>query len=64
MVRRPEKIEYRGYDENGKDVVGKCAGLLARVIQHEIDHLNGKLFIDKVEGDLYTYEKEDDTEQI
>jgi peptide deformylase len=64
MVRRPEKIEYKGLDENGKEISGKCGGLLARVIQHEIDHLNGELFIDKVEGDLYTYEKEDDTEQI
>lgn len=64
MVRRPEKIEYRAQDENGKTISGKCGGLLARVIQHEVDHLNGELFIDKVEGDLYTYETQDDTEMI
>ena len=59
MVRRPEKIQYRGLDENGKQVEGKATGLLARIIQHEYDHLDGVLFIDKLEGDLYTYEKED-----
>ncbi|MFA5010297.1 MAG: peptide deformylase [Patescibacteria group bacterium] len=59
MVKRPEKIKYRGLDENGKQVEGKATGLLARIIQHEYDHLDGILFIEKVEGDLYTYEKED-----
>lgn len=64
MVRRPEKISYKAYDERGNVVEAKVSGLAARVIQHEIDHLNGELFVDKVEGDLYTYEKENDTEQI
>ena len=64
MVRRPEKIAYHGLDENGAKVEGKASGLLARIIQHEIDHLNGVLFVDLVEGDLYTYEKQDDTEKI
>lgn len=56
MVKRPEKIKYRGLDETGKKVEGKAGGLLARIIQHEYDHLDGVLFIEKVEGDLYTYE--------
>lgn len=64
MVRRPEKIVYRALNEKGQIIESKAGGLLARVIQHEIDHLNGVLFIDKVEGDLYTYEKQDDTEKI
>ena len=64
MVRRPEKIEYQALDADGNALQGKASGLLARVIQHELDHLNGVLFIDKVEGDLYTYETEDDTEKI
>ncbi|MFH0905300.1 MAG: peptide deformylase [bacterium] len=59
MVRRPEKIKYRGLDENGKVIEGKASGLLARIIQHEYDHLDGILFIDKVEGDLYIYERVD-----
>ena len=56
MVKRPEKIKYRGLDENGRKIEGKAGGLLARIIQHEYDHLDGVLFIEKIEGDLYTYE--------
>lgn len=57
MVRRPEKIKFRGLNELGEKIEGKTGGLLARIIQHEIDHLNGILFVDRVEGDLYSYEK-------
>lgn len=64
MVRRPEKIEYKGLDLDGKEIRGKASGLFARVIQHEIDHLNGVLFMDRVDGDLYTYEKQSDTEEL
>lgn len=47
-VERPEKIKIRAMDENGKkvEIIGK--GLLAQAISHEIDHLNGKVFIDKI----------------
>lgn len=58
MVKRPEKIKYSGLDEKGNPVEGKAGGLLARIIQHEYDHLDGVLFIEKLEGDLYTYEKD------
>jgi len=64
MVKRPEKIEYRGLDLDGNQISGKAGGLLARVIQHEIDHLNGVLFMDRVEDDLYTYEKQKNTEEL
>jgi len=48
-VLRPDKIEYQAIDiETGKKVKGKATGLLARVIQHEIDHLDGILYIDRV----------------
>ena len=57
MVKRPESIEYQGLDENGKKIKAKASGMLARIIQHEIDHLDGVLLPDRVEGDLYTYEK-------
>ena len=46
-VERAEKIIVGGQDKNGKPAKIKAWGLLARVFQHEIDHLNGKLFIDK-----------------
>jgi peptide deformylase len=46
-VERPEKITLEGRDKNGKKIKIKAWGLLARVFQHEFDHLNGTLFIDK-----------------
>lgn len=46
-VTRPEKIIISGLNINGKKVKIKAWGLLAKVFQHEIDHLNGKLFTDK-----------------
>lgn len=43
---RAEKAVLKGQDKNGKPIKIKAWGLLARVFQHEVDHLNGKLFID------------------
>ncbi|MGD2278625.1 MAG: peptide deformylase [Candidatus Omnitrophota bacterium] len=45
-VSRSEKIKVRAQNEKGESFVGEFAGLMARVIQHEVDHLNGKLIID------------------
>ncbi|HEV3125261.1 MAG TPA: peptide deformylase [Candidatus Dormibacteraeota bacterium] len=47
-VARAEKVVARGLNRNGKQVRIKGEGLLARAIQHEIDHLDGILFIDKL----------------
>lgn len=49
-VMRPEKITIAGYDKNGRKTKIKAWGLLARVFQHEVDHLNGTLYIDKVKN--------------
>ena len=46
-VERPSEVVVSGFDRNGKPAKIKAWGLLARVFQHEIDHLNGKLFISK-----------------
>jgi len=45
-IKRSDKVTLTGYDQNGKKLKIKAWGLLARVFQHEVDHLNGKLFID------------------
>lgn len=45
-VVRPERIVIKGIDLEGRERVIEAQGLLARVFCHEIDHLNGKLFID------------------
>ncbi|MBI4159867.1 peptide deformylase [Candidatus Wolfebacteria bacterium] len=49
-VTRPAKITLEGYDKNGKKLKIKAWGLLARVFQHEVDHLNGALYIDKAKN--------------
>jgi peptide deformylase len=46
LVERPERIVVEGLDASGKPVRIEADGLLARCLQHEIDHLDGILFID------------------
>jgi peptide deformylase len=46
MVSRSQELVVRGMDEKGKRVEYALYGLMARVVQHEIDHLDGKLIID------------------
>ena len=55
-VIRPKKLTIKALDENGKPIKIRAKGLLARVIQHEMDHLNGKLFIDRAEK-LFTIDE-------
>jgi peptide deformylase len=55
-VKRNERITVRGLNLKGEEVEIEAEGLLAIVLQHEIDHLNGILFIDrlsKLKRDLY-----------
>ncbi|MEG0294824.1 peptide deformylase [Enterococcus sp.] len=47
-VKRPDEIVVRYYDREGDEIEVEAYGYLARALQHEIDHLNGKLFIDKI----------------
>jgi peptide deformylase len=53
-IPRPERIQVKGYDEHGGQRRFDATGLWARVIQHELDHLNGVLILDhgppKAEG--------------
>ncbi|WP_017327897.1 peptide deformylase [Synechococcus sp. PCC 7336] len=51
-VKRPTRITVTYKDERGRPHRLKTDGLLARVIQHEIDHLNGIVFVDRVENDI------------
>lgn len=51
-VNRPDVIEVTYRDLNGKPKRIKADGLLSRVIQHEIDHLDGVMFVDRVENQL------------
>jgi len=48
-ISRPESIEVKALNEKGKPIEFRCGGLLARAVQHEADHLNGILFIDRMD---------------
>ena len=47
-VSRPERVVVTAMNENGESITFTCGGLLARAVQHETDHLNGVLFIDRM----------------
>lgn len=47
-VARPQKISVRGLDLEGREKIIEAQDLLARVFCHEIDHLDGKLFVDRL----------------
>ena len=47
-IKRSKEVEIKALTKQGKDIHIKVQGILARIFQHEIDHLNGILFIDHV----------------
>ena len=62
-VKRADEITVRYFDREGEEMEAQAFGYLARAIQHEIDHLNGVLFIDKMidkipESELEQYMEE------
>ena len=48
-ITRPDVVDVKALDLEGKPVEFRCGGLLARVVQHELDHLHGILFIDRMD---------------
>ena len=53
IVTRPQYVKAEAYDENMERFEIEGTDLLARALVHEIEHLDGKLYVDKVEGRLY-----------
>ena len=49
-VARPLRAAVRGIDLDGRDRVVEGTGLLARAFQHEMDHLDGRIFVDRLRG--------------
>ena len=49
-IRRAAKITVRAHDLDNSEIAFDCTGLLARAVQHEVDHLNGILFIDRMDA--------------
>ena len=48
IVARPDRVVVEGYDPEGRPVRVEADGLLSRVLQHEVDHLDGVLFFDRI----------------
>ena len=64
-VTRPNYVKVKAFDEEMNEVIYEGEELLARAFCHEIDHLDGYLYVEKVEGELHdvVYEEEDDEEE-
>jgi peptide deformylase len=65
-VQRKEKVTVRGQNRKGKSIKIKAEGWEARAFQHEVDHLNGVLFIDRMDdrSKLHKVESEEEEEEL
>jgi len=63
-IKRAELVTVKGRDRYGKEVRIKAEGLFAQALQHEVDHINGVVYVDQLESmdNLYKAEPEDDDE--
>jgi peptide deformylase len=59
LVKRSINVTARGMDENGKRLKIKASGLLAQALEHEIDHLDGILYPDRIENEDNFFEVDD-----
>ena len=61
QVTRPNYVKVKAFDVNMNEQIYEGEGLLARAFCHEIDHLDGKMYTELVEGELHkvTYDEED-----
>lgn len=48
-IERPGMVDVKALNQKGQPIEFRCGGLLARAVQHETDHLNGLLFIDRMD---------------
>lgn len=62
-VTRPNYVKVKAFDRHMKPIEVEGEGLLARAFCHEIDHLNGILYVDKVSGELHEVSALDDEEE-
>jgi peptide deformylase len=64
VVKRAESVRAKGRDVGGKEVKIKADELLAQALEHEIDHLNGVLYIDYLESPDKLYKVEPEVAQL
>lgn len=60
LVTRPDYVKVRALNEEMEEIELEGNGLLARAFCHEIDHLDGKMYVDLVEGELHDTEYEEE----
>jgi peptide deformylase len=58
-ITRPDPVDVKALDKEGKPIEFRCGGLLARVVQHETDHLHGILFIDRMDKETKAQLRDD-----
>ena len=63
-IKRSVSVTVKGRDRQGKELRIKAVGLLAQALEHEIDHLNGTLFIDHIESQDKLHRIEPETEAM
>jgi peptide deformylase len=63
-VKRAARVLVKAQDRHGKQIRLRAEGLMARVLQHEIDHLSGTLFVDRVESLDKLYRVEPSEEDV
>lgn len=63
-IKRAKSVTAKGRDAGGKEIRIKANELLAQALEHEIDHLNGMLYIDHLESQDKLHKVEDETPQL
>ena len=63
-IKRAKSVTVKGRDASGKEIRIKAEELLAQALEHEIDHLNGMLYIDHLESQDKLHKVEDETTQL
>ncbi|HEV7281313.1 MAG TPA: peptide deformylase [Pirellulaceae bacterium] len=48
LVKRPKEVDVQAYDLQGNEITASLSGMMARVVQHELDHLDGTLFVERM----------------
>ena len=60
-IKRSVSVTVKGWDRQGKAIRIKATGLMAQALEHELDHLNGILYIDHIESQDKLHKIEPDT---
>jgi peptide deformylase len=63
-IKRAKSVTAKGRDASGKEIRIKANDLLAQALEHEVDHLNGMLYVDHLESQDKLHKVEDETTQL